>query len=480
MTFRTKTFKLHALAAAVTMGLVACGGGDDPAPTPPTPMSTLDKVKAFLAQDASLWATAVPSAEQIFARHDSCSLNNGSSREMRIAAFNTSAAAYRKGVKFENVEVLAERSTTNSDGSTRQEVDIRFDEAYADGTRDDAIRTTLISGSSAGTPGCAAPTATDELRWWGNRRLVGFSVGPRNIFYNNVKLADGTATAAPQSLRREIRLSVNDPGLRASYAIVSGPGLASGAWKMLSPKTIRDAPEMQGKPGNQNFLDSDNFRVCLVPNGVGYSAAAADCTGQGVGSDAAGVTVSSPIDSAKLAAADDMFNSWGVSAGAQYSVAVYADDGWKTVNGQAGKTPIATYTTTLGAMPHTLARMAAEPTMAPAIASNSMTVAQMAEAMRGTGGTANLTLRQPRDVAGEALVRISYINAYEHGPKAGATGSWPRVRAFNLSYTEPNANVLSALIPGKPADAGGVTYGELFLNATDRNGRNVASAMAFN
>ena len=105
--------RLSVLFAAAALAVAACGGGDDddapapgPAPTPtPTPTpppspqpNTLDKVKSKLEQQSSLWATAVPSAEQNFAHHDSCYLNNGLSKDMRIAGFNPDSAAYQVGV----------------------------------------------------------------------------------------------------------------------------------------------------------------------------------------------------------------------------------------------------------------------------------------------------------------------------------------------------------------------------------------------
>ena len=48
----------------------------------------------------------------------------------------------------------------------------------------------------------------------------------------------------------------------------------------------------------------------------------------------------------------------GWTAGGSYTFAVYNDDGWKTINGQAGRTPIATYTTTLKRLPYTFVEMA--------------------------------------------------------------------------------------------------------------------------
>lgn len=425
-----------------------------------------------------MFASGMPSAEQAYSQDDACMLSNGSTHAMRVAAYNPAAALYRVGVRFENVQVLAERNTTNADGSARRELDVTYDEVYADGTADRAIRNTLVSGSSAGTAGCTTPSTGSNLRFLGNHRVVGFSMTPRNVYYSNYKLSDGASAATPQQVRREIRVNVSDPGQRATYAIVSGQGFASGKWKMLSPRVARDAPEMQGRVGNQNYQDGDNFRICLVPTGATYSAEAADCAGAGVGGDNGGVTASL-TDAADIAAKDAQFNGWNFSADAVYTVNVYADDGWKTVNGQAGKTPIATYTTRMGALPYTLAQMAAHTTMAPRVATSSMTPAQMASAIRGAGGTATLTLDQPVAMAGESPLTTSFAYAYEHGPKVGATGAWPRVRAIKTTY--PTAgNALSVEIPGQPVGAGSVTYGEVWLNGTDRNGRVIANSFTFN
>lgn len=478
--------KIQALFAATALALAACGGSDDDAPAPapaPTPAPapaapTLDKVKALFAKEAGLWASSVPSGEQAFSIVDSCYLTNGANKAMRIAALDPAANGYRVGVKFENIEILAERDVTNADGSLRHEVDVRYDEAYTDGTRDTALRAWLISGSSAGTAECTQPTTSDELRHLGNRRLVGFNMNPRNVFVRNHKL-DGTGPSTPEeTLRREVRVNISDPGGRATYAIVSGPGFPSGKWKMLSPRTIREAPEMQGKTGNQNLGDNDNFRICNAPADARYTSENADCVGRGVGGDSAAYSVNSPLDAKKIEDADNSFNAWGFSATATYTVAVYADDGWKTPNGQAGKTPIATYTTTVGALPYTFAQMVAHPDMAPSVDTSSMDLSQMAAAARASGGTVDLTLKQPKAMAGEAPMTTSFAYFYEHGPKTGATGAWPRVRALNTAY--PAAGKVSVRIPGKPEAASEVTYGELWLNGTDRNGRVVARSTTFN
>ena len=487
--------RLSVLFAAAALAVAACGGGDDddapapgPAPTPtPTPTpppspqpNTLDKVKSKLEQQSSLWATAVPSAEQNFAHHDSCYLNNGLSKDMRIAGFNPDSAAYLVGFKVDNIEVRDERQTTNSDGSARHEVDVQYDEVYADGTANKGIRTTLISGSSAGTRGCATPTVSDEFRHMGNQRIAGFTMNPRNIIITRNKLSDGAAVDGATSIRREVRVNVTDPGRRATYAIVSGPGFASGKWKMLAAHVIRDAPEMQGKPGNAIYSDTDNFRICAVPSGSQYSSEAADCAGQGVGSDGSGVNVGGAFDPAAVQASDNLFNSWGFSTTAPYTVQLYNDDGWKTVNGQAGKTPIATYTTRLSALPYTLAQSVSHArTMSPTAASSSLSPTEIAAAMRGGGAATTVTLRNPQPLAGEPAMATSFVYGYVHGPKTGATGAWPRVRSIMVSYPAPGANTLSMAIPGKPEAASAVTYGELWFNGSDRNGRVVAHQMQF-
>src|SRR6185369_3996468 len=125
------------------------------------------------------------------------------------------------------------------------------------------------------------------------------------------------------------------------------------ALKFISPRLLKSAPELLGKPGNfLNWLDDDNFRWCRAATDPAVPAIA-DCTGRGATAQDYGWTTTVPN-----AAADDSFAAQGWSTGAIYRFDVYNDDGWKTPNGHANHTPIATYYNTLTSLPLRFAEIA--------------------------------------------------------------------------------------------------------------------------
>jgi hypothetical protein len=143
--------------------------------------------------------------------------------------------------------------------------------------------------------------------------------------------------------------------------IVTGPGPAGTvggvavqfSMKLLSPRIARSAPELMGKSGNfVNWLDDDAFRSCRISGSSVPVASIADCAGLGTGASDWGWTTSTPN-----ASADQGFANQGWAAGGVYRFDVYNDDGWKAINGQNGRTPIATYFATLERLPYTFAEM---------------------------------------------------------------------------------------------------------------------------
>ena len=69
----------------------------------------------------------------------------------------------------------------------------------------------------------------------------------------------------------------------------------------------------------------------------------------------------SQLDAQGFAAVDAALTSLGLdTAGTEVTFALYADDGWKTVNGQQGKTPIATYKVKLKNAAYPLAQLSTE------------------------------------------------------------------------------------------------------------------------
>lgn len=363
-----RNFLFMASAGAL---LAACGGGSDnsappaPAPAPaPAPPSTLSLATTFLASADALWATAVPAAATRLSLTDDCYLDNGRTKAFNLtdltAAQQQVAArdSYRIGERRSNIQVLAERDVTNSDGSTRREVDVQFDITHADGSVVRSVRETLISGSSFGTVGCATPQNSSALRFLGNQQVVRIEVRARNIRQENYSLA-GAPLVPLVTYRNDVQMFVRDPMGNSTYIIVSGPG-PSGAGgqpfslKLISPHLLRDAPELAGKNGNfLNWEDNETFRFCRITGPTVPVKEVADCVGQGATGNNWGWNTATPD-----AAADAGFAAQGWTVGGSYTFAVYNDDGWKTINGHAGRTPIATYTTTLKRLPYTFVEMA--------------------------------------------------------------------------------------------------------------------------
>ena len=227
---------------------------------------------------------------------------------------------------------------------------------------------------------------------------------------------------------------------------------------------------MQNKAGNANWSDLDAFNGCLVTGGDWGSAATADCTARGASGRDWSMTASAPFNSTYLTAQDAAFDAWGFSTSADYKFAVYADDGWKTLNGHLGKTPIATYTAKLPRVPYAFEQMVKSPSAYPQITSSSLTSAQLAEAFVGNGATSKFQWSAAMEPSGGRPVALAAIYAYRHGSSIGTSGAFPRVRATTLAIPSGDATSLDLVFQGKPPGASATSYAELGWQYTDRNG----------
>ena len=463
--------------------------------------ATLAEIKAFVASYDALWARAVPaSGAMATSMMDACYRSSGRTRAWLTADFDQdlasslAAGAYNVGATRTKIQVLALRNQANADGSSRREVDVQYDIGYADGSRTRDVRETLISGSSAGTPGCASAQSSAGWRFLGNQRLVGFSLDARTLREARHSMATGAALNPEVRYRRDIRVRVSDPLANATHVVVSGPGpgvTVNGvnqlwAWKMVSPFLMRSAPELAGKSGNYvNFEDDDGFRYCGV-NGTGTpQASLADCLTYGAQGDNWGWGYTSTPD----AAADQGFANQGWAVGGVYRIDVYNDDGWKTVNGQAGRTPIATYYETLKALPHTFVEMAGSGT-------SPTTTDQFARlnlgALGATGVLANSKSATPAALALSwstqpplsTLQPLRLVQGWEYaeGLKTGSASgaSWPRVRQLTSTYPGPTATSAAAWpAAARPAESSSRSYLEYLLYFSDRNQGIVQSRISF-
>lgn len=448
-------------------------------------------MQALLLAEQQAWATDTPAtADARAARWDGCYLSDGNSKASVAESYTQDAAgtraseAYRVGLRYENMVVLAERNSTNADGSARQEVDVNYDIVYADGTRslaDNRPPTTLIAGSSSGTPACSTPTSKPDLRFFGNRRIVDASAQARNIFYRTQRISDGADNGA--TVRREVRFVVTDPGKVATYVVVRGPGAKGGSGAdfsllLLSPRLIRDAPAMQGVPGAANYKDSDNFRLCVGEdsNKIPDQAYAA-CASKGTSGDAWGWSMNAAATAPEIAGGDASFATWGFQAGGTYTFEVYGDDGWATKGASVGKTPIASYQVKLPRLPYTFADMAAAPA-AYSVIQSSLPLASVAGAFTGAGGNTTLSWTAAKPPAGGLPLVLGSVTVHDQGPKQGAT-SFPRVRQTLFTYPGAGATSATVALPGVLVGAGSTVYGEYATHYTDRNRATVATIVRF-
>lgn len=480
-----------ALLVSATLALAACGGGSDnatpaPTPTPPPPAPTAEELaNGYIQALTQLTAQTVPAkGEDRYALLDACYLGQGNTKDRLIANWNASPAqtqannAYLVGRSYQNMAVVTERKSTNADGSARREIDISYDEVFADGSSATKQTETLITGSSADS--CATPQTGDGVRAMGNRRKFTINLIGRNLYQINNNLSDGTAIN--QRVRREMRIRLADPAELATYAIVTWPSGIAGAaplsLKMLSPRLVREAAEMQSKPGNGNYANTDFFRICGSDSGFTTSdASTANCTQFGTTGENWGASVNAPFTATSLADGDRRFEAYGFTAGAQMQIQLFNDDGWKTVNGQQGKTPVASYTVTLSSVPYTFMALGTAPASYTYFDELSLSNAAIAAALRGSG--ASLTAKWTPAVApaGYGKLVATDLGVFRQGPSA-TTGQLVRVNTPFVPVASATSGTIS--IGGKIDGTTGTTYGEYSLTYSDRSGHQVTVSQRFN
>ena len=112
---------------------------EPPAPPPPAPAqaTTQQLVQQYYDTAQKVTASGLPAkGEDRYSFFDACALNNGRTKSSYISSWDATASgnAYTAGRTFSNIQIVAERKTTNADGSARHEVDVTVDTKYTDGT----------------------------------------------------------------------------------------------------------------------------------------------------------------------------------------------------------------------------------------------------------------------------------------------------------------------------------------------------------
>lgn len=495
--FATATLTLPALrvgdATFLDVGLRLGTTGFVIASASELPASVSAEVAAFARAVEEQTATAVPATGAArMALTDSCWAGNGRTRANFIADWDANSADYVRrdsyliGRRVQNIQVRALRNRSNADGSNRREIDVQWDVVYRDGTTARGVTETLISGSSAGTPRCSTPQTGSNLRVLGNQQLVSFAVRGNNVRDQRYSITSGAPLSPAVMYRREIEFAISDPMGNATYAILTGPGPTNTlggvvypfSMKLLSPRLLRSAPELAGKPGNfLNWRDDDNFRNCRLPSGAVPVVHVVDCVADGATSNTWGWGFTATPD----AAADAGFAAQGWVAGGVYRVDVYADDGWKTVNGHAGRTPIATYYDTLERLPFSFGEMTGD---YPEINLGALTPAQIAtNASSATPAAMALSWTRPGLAPFQPAHHLFQLWEFHQGPKIGNPGTnlYPGYRTLVRSYPGTTATSTTGFpVSPRVPDQSGKTYTEYLIYYSDpSNGNSIRSRLSF-
>lgn len=505
--------------------LVACGGGGGGSGTPvagsnippadatvvPLVVSaaTQAQIVALAASLDTLFATSVPTTGAgVSALSDSCYLSSGFTKAMNIAEFDAdptqgaAGQAYRVGSTRSNIRVVAERNISNSDGSTRKEVDTLYDIAYLDGSIDKDAVNTMVTGSTFGL--CATPQSSPTERFLGNQHLVGVGVRARNERNEQYSRTTGAPLSAAATYRNSLQFNVQDPQGLATYAVVTGPGTitVSGvatpfSIKLLSTRLLKDDLLLAGRSNNySNWKANDAFRLCRSSTNVTVPASITNCT-LGNGGNTLGYSLSVPSTGASAAAIsnlDSLFANIGFVAGGVYTFKIYNDDGWKQVEDGSTRTPIATYTATNVSLPYTFAQMVGTTGLADhkfVNLTNSLDTAQLASAV-SAGQPAQLPQLNwtlPAMQADSRVFRATELGEFFQGAKinnpiisqATTASFWPAERYYTPTYLQGNATTVSgAVITPAPSSIVNKSYAEFSLNYTDRNGGQILSIISFN
>jgi hypothetical protein len=496
--FTSKNFgdpmKSLALVSLFTATLAACGGGSSappaaPAPAP-APATALQQAQTFLATYDASYATAAPATGAAnTAVTDGCSLHDGYTKSVAIANFDADpllaaqSNKYRIGSTRTNVQVLADRTAANTDGSSRRELDIQYQINYADGTVDPISKQTLITGSSfgsvmVGTVTCTTPDNNTNWRFYGNRSIVDTEVRAYNARNQRNFLSTGAPMPSAVDYSKYINFRVVDPSNFAKYVVITGPGLPASGVKLVSPRVQRDDPLFAGKRGNYvDWKNTDSFRFCRSDATTGnVTGNTADCVTYG----AAGNTYGSFNTTAVLL--DSTFNP-GFVAGGTYNVAVYNDLGWTTVNGQTTQIPIASYARTLDAVPYSavaLAGTGVTSDLYPRVAST-LTGAQVAAVINSkASSTTDLSWNVLGSMPDAAKFGWGDIYAFVQGRATATTATWPASRQLVLSYPSTGATSATGyVIPAAPSALVTPTYAEFSIELSNRRGSRISSFVTF-
>ena len=451
-------------------------------PTVVSNQSPADRAKGelalLLAAYDSKWASAVPdTAEKLFQHTDGCYLEGGRDKALSKTLWEEDKSefnaqnTYRVGATRTNLRIDTIQALTSATGKAYRVAKIRYDITFNDGTTAFDTEHTMIFGDSSNKcseHGLAAANAQDLPTW----RFLGDGatgekiqtvVEAHNRVTRNYNIVDGIERTANKTVQNRLDFFVSDPrNLGFTYAIIKGPSLPNSGVKFVFAAVYNSTSnELSGKSGNylNNTSRFDTARICSASS-TSWNADTADCAGRGLGSY---FWTQSDIGIAAL------------PANATYTYDIYNDDGWKTVNGQAGKTPVLTYSRVLKQKPLTTAYLEASyPTLTP-----TLTTQEYLALAKASGGTFSGTLTAATTPAGEKQFVNSRVWVYSQGAK-DAVNLWPVYRQIQRSYLKKADTTFSLPFLGLPTGANRLVYTEGAISSTDRNGRVVETVYQFN
>lgn len=426
------------------------------------PAALVQDIQVLMQTRDALYGSSVPPAVAVLPLLDQCWRHDGVDRGT-IAAGHPAGDVDDIGRVTEKITVTATRLRANPNGSTRREIDIEFDVRHADGSVTPAVKDTLITGSSAGSHRCPSDQNEAALRFYGNQRLAGVSTGWRTARASGYSIQTGFALTPATAWRRDMQFQVVDTACNAKYAIVSGPAI--GSRKLLCPSLLRDAAELAGKRGNYLNLAIDHpFLQCRSASGGIAQADVANCTADGASGYDHGLSTATPN-----AIADANFAALGWVEQGVYSFQLYDDDGWKTVNGHAGRTPIATYHTLLPYVDGMSFVTAAA--VIPELKPTTLTGPQLA-------ANINSATPSPVDFSWSAFgtpppgqnYRLLHGWNVHQGPKAGnpAGAAWPAYRSITqFVMSDGSVRKIDWPIAPRPAQQASKSYSDFTLQFRD-------------
>ena len=478
------------------------------APPPPIAGTSLSLAQAVAGRQDALLRTSIPTtAAAALSIDDGCYLSNGNTKAMLSAEIDANITeyvaenAYRIGSTRTNMRVTAERNITNADGSTRREADVLYDINFTDGSKDVDVVNMVVTGSTAGL--CATPQNSVEGRFLGNQRVVSVFVNARNDRNEQYSRTSGQLLPNAARYTNALQFGVSDPQGKAAYAIVTGPGsfningvATPFSVKLLSTRLLRDDLSLAGKNNNfSNWKARDTFRFCRTPASlVGNAnspipANVTDCT-LGANNNLIGRDLnvtSAGANTALISALDQSFAAFGFVVGGTYTFKIYNDDGWKTVNGEAGKTPIATYTAVNDTLPYTFAQMVGTNGFGDhkfaKLVSSSLDPVQTAAALDSSAPSPlSITWSAPAAQADGRVFRFTEVGEFFQGAKtSNAVGAFfPAERYYKPTYLTGNSTAANALaITPTPSSIQNKSYAEFGLYYTDRNRGRIFNFISF-